>query len=186
MYTQKGILGFILAAFSPMYAAAPAAAAAAKEKDAPKEVERVRKITLGVIKVQPDIEVLLAAEGKRMECADIYGIAKKAKPGQSDFGPYVAFLGSFRAVRLSDGQVFESSKIILPQFLEEDLFACFGEGLEGDVEFAFRITAKYDKESATKYVYDAKPLIKPAENTQLENLLARVNVAAKALPAPKS
>lgn len=150
-----------------------------------KEVERLRKITLGTIKVQPDIEELMKAPGKRLDLVDLYGVATKAKPGTSDYGAYVAFLGSFRAVRLSDKQVFESSKIILPQFIEEELFGAFNEGSTGNVEFAFRISAKYDKDAGTKYVYDMKSLVPVAENAQLTALLGKVKEAAKALPAPQ-
>lgn len=151
-----------------------------------KEVERLRKITLGTIKVQPDIEELMKAPGRKLDLADIYGVATKAKPGTSDYGPYVSFLGSFRAVRLADKAVFESSKIILPQFIEEELFGAFGEGMTGNVEFAFRVSAKYDKEAATKYVYDMKSLVPVAENAQLAGLLGKVKEAQKALAAPKS
>jgi hypothetical protein len=149
------------------------------------EVERLRKITLGTIKVRPDIEELLKAPGKRMELADIYGVATKAKPGVTDIGPYVGFLGSFRAVRLADKQVFESSKIILPKFIEEELFGAFGEGMAGNVEFAFRISAKYDKDAATKYIYEMKSLVPVQENAQLTALLGKVKDAAKQLAAPK-
>lgn len=150
-----------------------------------KEVERLRKITLGTLKVQPDIEELMKAPGKHLDLVDIYGVARKASPGTSDYGAFVAFLGAFRAVRLSDRQVFESSKIILPKFIEEELYGAFGEGMTGNVEFAFRVSAKYDKEAATKYVYDMKSLVPVAENAQLTALLGKVKEAAKALPAPQ-
>jgi hypothetical protein len=149
-----------------------------------KEVERLRKITLGTIGVQPDIEALMAAPQKRLDLADIYGVATKAKPSNSDYGPFVAFLGSFRAVRLADKQVFESSKIILPKFIEEELYGAFGDGMTGNVEFAFRISAKFDKDAGTKYVYDMKSLVPVKENAQLAGLLEKVKEAAKALPAP--
>jgi hypothetical protein len=150
------------------------------------EPERLRKITLGTISAQPDIEKLLKMDGKRMDCADIFGVATKAKPGSSDFGPFVAFLGSFRAVNLQTKEIFESSKIIFPQFIEEELFGAFGEGGVGNVEFAFRISAKYDKDAATKYVYEMKSLLPVKENAQLSGLLDRVKEAAKALPAPRT
>lgn len=150
---------------------------------AAKEIERVRKITLGTIKCQPDIEALI--KSKRIDLCDLYGIATRAKPGSSDYGPYVAFVGTFRAVRLEDKAEFESSKIILPQFIEEELFAAFNGEASGNVEFAMRISAKFDKDAATKYVYDMVPLIKPKENAQLADLLGKVKEATKLLPAPQ-
>lgn len=149
-------------------------------------VERLRKITLGTISAKPDIEELLKKDGKRMDCADIFGVATKAKPGSSDFGPFVAFLGSFRAVNLQTKEIFESSKIILPKFIEEELYGAMGEDGTGNIEFAFRISAKYDKDAATKYVYDMKSLVPVKENAQLAGLLDRVKDVAKALSAPKS
>lgn len=149
-----------------------------------KEIETVRKITLGTIGVQPDIEELLKKPGKRADLCDLYGVATKAKPGSSDYGPFVAFLGQFRAKRLADGQEFDSRKIIFPAFIEEELYGAFGEDNTGNVEFAMRISAKYDADAATKYVYEMKPIIKPKENAQLADLMTRANEAAKALPAP--
>lgn len=153
---------------------------------AAKEIERLRKITLGTIKVQPDLEKLLKMPGKRADLCDLYGIATRAKPGNSDYGPFVAFVGTFRAIRLEDKAEFESSKIILPAFIEEELFAAFNGEQNANVEFAMRISAKYDAEAATKYVYDMVPLIKPKENAQLANLMGAVKEAQKALPAPKT
>lgn len=153
---------------------------------ATKDVERLRKITLATIGAKPDFELLMKADGKRKDLADIYGVATKAKPGTSDYGPYVAFLGQFRAVNLETKQVYESSKAIFPQFIEEELFGALGQGGETpNVEFAMRISAKYDKDAATKYVYDMKPIIPPRENAQFSALESRVKESAKLLPAPK-
>lgn len=153
---------------------------------AAKEIERLRKITLGTIKVQPDIEILMKAPGKKMDLCDLFGIATRVRPGSSQHGPFVAFVGTFRALRLEDKVEFESNKIILPGFIEEELFAAFNGEASANVEFAMRISAKFDKDAATKYVYDMVPLIKPKENAQLNDLLGRVKEAAKALPAPKT
>lgn len=148
------------------------------------EVSTPRKLTLKTIGAQPDFEKLLKADGKRMKLAHIYGVATKAKPGTSDLGAYVKFLGQFRAVNLATKEVFESSAAILPKFLEEQLFGMLPEG-GGNVEFAIELSAKYDKDAATKYVYEAKSLLPAKENAQLADLTARVNEAVKALPKPK-
>lgn len=150
------------------------------------EPETVRKITLGVLGVQPDIEELMKADGKRLDLCDLYGVATKAKPGSSDYGPFVAFLGDFRAIRLADKAAFASRKIIFPAFIEEELYAAFTDGVNGNVEFAMRISAKFDKDAATKYVYEMKPIIKPAESAQLTALESRMKEQAKLLPAPKA
>jgi hypothetical protein len=144
-------------------------------------VEYPRKITLKVIGASPDFEKLLAAEGKRMACADIYGIATKGKPGQSDLGPYVRFLGQFRAVNLATKQVYESPVCILPRFIEEGLWGALGMDGAQQVEFAVRISAKFDKDSATKYVYEARNLLPVKEADALAQLASRVGESVKAL-----
>lgn len=149
-----------------------------------KEVNTPRKITLKTIGVTPDFEELMKAEGKKMKLAHIFGVATKAKPGQSDLGPYVKFLGQFRAVNLATKDEYESSAIILPRFLEEQLFGMLPEG-GGNVEFAFELSARFDKDAATKYVYDARNLLPVKENAQLMDLAGRVKDAVKSLPKPK-
>lgn len=145
------------------------------------EVQNPRKLTIKVVMGgNPDIEVLLKAPGKRINLCQIFGIATKAKPGQSDMGPFVAFLGQFRATNLETGEIFESPKMILPKFLEEQLHAVLPE-TGGNVEFAFQIAVKYDATAATKYVYEAKNLLPPAENAQLDDLTKRVKEAGKLL-----
>ena len=152
-----------------------------------KEVNTPRKITTKTMLngEKVDIEKLIAAEGKRLFVGDVYGIANRFKPGASDLGPYVKFLGSFRATG-ADGEVYESNVLILPKFLEEQLHAVMSsEGEAGGVEFAFRLTVKYDKDAATKYVYEAKSLLPAKEADALAQLAERVGAAVKALPAPK-
>jgi hypothetical protein len=148
------------------------------------EIQTPRKITLKGIGAQADIEKLMSADGRRMKLAHVYGVATRAKPGQTDTGPYVKFLGQFRAVNLATKEVFESSAIILPRFIEEGLFAALPDG-GGNVEFAVEISAKFDKDAATKYVYESKSLLPTQENAQLAQLETRVKEAAKALVAPK-
>lgn len=146
------------------------------------EVAQLRKITLGTIGAQPDFEELMKAEGKKMKLAHIFGVVTRAKPGSSDFGPFVAFLGTFRAVNLTSKEQFESAKCILPQFLEEQLFGALpADGAGANVEFALEISAKYDKDAATKYVYEAKSLLPTVENAQMVALENRVKEAAKLL-----
>lgn len=145
------------------------------------EVQNPRKLTLKVIMGgNPDVEKLLAVPGKRIALCNIYGVATRAKPGQSDLGPYVAFLGQFRGTNLDTGEIFESSKMILPKFVEEQLFAALPEG-GGNVEFAMQFSAKYDKDAASKYIYEAKSLLPTQENAQLAALESKVKEAAKLL-----
>lgn len=152
---------------------------------AEKETSYPRKITLKTIGAQPDFEKLMKAEGKKMSLAHIFGVITRSKPGQSDLGAFVKFLGQFKAVNTATGEIFESAAIILPRFLEEQLYGALPAEGAGNVEFAIELSAKYDKDAATKYVYEARNLLPLKENAQMKELESRVGERVKALAAPK-
>lgn len=149
------------------------------------KIETLKKITLGTCEAKPDMEMLAKLEknGGSQPLLDVYGIATKFKPGASQYGEYVAFLGSFRAVRHSDRAAFQSGKIILPKMIEEQLWGVMGPDVS-NVQFAFRIGCKFDKKAATKYVFTAESLTPPAENDPLS--VFEKSLAGRALPAPKA
>jgi len=142
-----------------------------------------RKITLATIGAQPTIKEVLASPDEKLALARIYGVASVAKPGASQHGPYVKFLGQFKAVNLRTGQVFTSNAMILPKFVEEQLFGAMGGESTQGVEFAFEMAAHYDESAATKYVYDAQHLLKAVDSEQMKQLESRISSAA-ALPNP--
>jgi len=151
-----------------------------------------RKITLKEVGAQPSNEdkaAMLLDSTKEITLARIYGVAGAFKPGNSDHGPFVKFMGQFKAVNMRTGEIFIGTTLILPRFLEEQLHGHLSAGTVG-VEFAFEVSAKGDqpgaKKSATGYTYTAKPLIGFAENSALAALEAKIgggNVAQ--LSAPK-
>ncbi|MCS6947601.1 MAG: hypothetical protein NZM12_08300 [Steroidobacteraceae bacterium] len=150
------------------------------------KVEILKKITVANCNAQPTAEEIAKMEknGSVLPLMDVYGIARKFKPGESDKGPYVKFYGDFKAVNLRSKEVFQSSVLIAPQIVEQPLFAVMSEEGVNNVQFAFRISAKYDKSAATKYVYRAESLLPPADNDPL--VLLEKSLAGKlALPAPK-
>lgn len=149
------------------------------------KIETLRKITIGACGAQPDMDMLAKLEksGGVLPVLDVYGIAVKYKPGSSNFGEYVAFMGSFRAIRHADKQAFTSAKLIMPKMIEEGLWGAMGPETN-NVQFAFRIGVKYDKKLATKYAYTAESLTPPAENDPLAIL--EKQLAGKLLPAPRS
>lgn len=149
------------------------------------KIETLKKITLGACESQPDMEILAKLEknGGNQPLLDVYGVATKFKPGQSNYGEYIAFMGNFRAIRHSDKQVFHSGKVILPKMIEEGLWAAMGPEVN-NVQFAFRIGCKFDKKAATKYVYTAESLTPPAENDPVATL--EKQLAGKLLAAPRA
>lgn len=149
-----------------------------------KKTEQVTKLSMKTMECQPSLEVLAKLEkvaGDKaknyLALADVFGIAKKYKPGESDNGPFIAFLGQFKGINLATGNEYTSGKFFGPKMIEESLWGVMGEGEISDVQFAFRIGCKYDASAATKYVYVAESLIKPAENDALAMLQRSASLA---------
>lgn len=153
-----------------------------------KAPEQLRKITIATCLAAPSMELLARLEkkgqGSRADVLDVIGIATKFKPGTSDKGEYVKFIGQFQAKNLETGDEFISGAAIFPKMIEESLWGVMGQEVT-NVRFGYRIGVKYDRDAATKYVYVATPLTKPAENDALKLLAAEIADTIKALPAPK-
>lgn len=181
----------------PNAANAAGAQSAPEQSQQPQEpqMQYPRKITLKEIGAQPSKEdraAMLLDHSKVIALARIYGIAGAFKPGMGTTPdgtqkPYVKFLGQFRAINLKTGEVFNSSTMILPQFIEEQLHGILSAGGAQSVEFAVEISAQGDKPgakpSATGYTYSVKPLLQMGENSALAALEAKFSNVAK-LPAP--
>ena len=106
----------------------------------------------------------------------VYGKARGIKTGQTQYGTWTAFIGSFRAVNLATGESFASSKIFLPNQAEEMLLGVLGDNEV--VDFGFDIGVMENDASATGYEFTVKPLLQPKEE---DDPLAEM---AKMLPAP--
>lgn len=169
---------------------ASAAGNNAPASDAGGQTTYPRKITMSSIGAQPSKEdraALLLRPTEQIPLARVYGIAGAWKPGQSDHGPYVKFIGQFKAVNLRTGEIFISSTLLLPKFMEEQLHGHLSAGETRSVEFGFEIGVEGDrpgmKASALGYQYTAKPLMAMSENSALAALEAKLGGVA-ALPAP--
>lgn len=119
---------------------------------------------------------------KVVQLVRVAGIANKAKVGSTDYGEYVAFLGSFKAINLATGEEFRSGKLILPEVAQNVLAGMLeGEGADS-VGFAFDLGVKPSK-SPTGYDWTATPLVEADEADPVEQLMGAVNTQ-HALPAP--
>lgn len=148
----------------------------------------IRKITvrdvMGADFIADLAEHVKPGHGKTAWLVRIIGVANKAKPGMTDKGEYVKFVGDFEATNLVTGEEMHSAACILPQFIGEQIWGAMNsDGTEKMSTFAFDIGAHYDASSVTKYVYDVKALIAPKSNSLLAELKASVP-AIRALPAP--
>lgn len=159
---------------------------------ATKAAEQLRKITIATCNATPNMELIAKLEkihaktgDGRQDVLDVFGIAKKFKPGASDKGEFIRFIGQFKGVNLATGEVFISAAAIFPKMIEDALWGVMNADGVSDVQFAYRLGVKYDPKAATKYVYVAVPLTKPAENDALALLEKSVAETLKTLPAPK-
>ena len=118
----------------------------------------------------------------KMPLLQVFGIATGIKTGESNFGPWTALTGAFRATRLKDGEQFQSGVCFLPKMGTELIAPMLKkEGVEG-LEFAFNIGV-IPSDNAIGYEYYVEPMLESKENDPLELLAKRV--AQAALPAPK-
>lgn len=151
------------------------------------KVKPLRKITLATVcgKVKGNAELMkeiINADGQAVPLMDVIGIATKAKPGETQMGEFVRFVGQFKAINLKTGEVFAAPACILPNFLADEIHGAMAASDQvKNAQFAFRIGAFYSPESVTQYQYTADPLIPPAEADALVLLEQQAREGAKLL-----
>lgn len=149
-----------------------------------KAYSALRKIMIASVFGKITLKALADAKDGIIQVAVIWGVIACVKPGESQHGTYVRFIGQFRAMNLETGQCFKSPVCLLPRFIEEELAGGVTDS-SGNVEFAVRIFAKLDEDAATKYVYMSEPIIEAKESEQLKALEAKMGSARLKLTAPK-
>lgn len=95
---------------------------------------------------------------------------------------WTCLIGEFNAINAVTGEVFSSGQCFLPDYLTATVVG----KLAGETEkvfFAFDIFAKFDKDSATSYVYIAVP-VRPA--TEEKSALDTYMEGLAKLPSPAS
>lgn len=147
----------------------------------------ITKITVKNVCGNPDLEKIINSPGKYMDLMDVYGLARKALPGESQYGPYVKFSGSFKAINLQTGESVRSGACILPGTAQEMLAGAFSDETT-EVKFGFKIGVKYDPSSkGTNYSFIVTPLTEPGENDPLIMLESQIKQErARQLAAPSA
>lgn len=142
--------------------------------------------------VAPDLLKRLDAEGapKEVHLYDVYGVTGKIKEGKSQFGEWRSFRGTFEAAK-SDGEIFASNQVFLPQPYEDLLYTLLMKTQETDekasIEFAVRVSIvppTPGKASSTGYEYRCIPIIDDRTSSPLLSLREKVQAATKQLAAP--
>ena len=107
----------------------------------------------------------------------IIGRTNKAKPGQTDKGPYVRFVGEFLGINAKTGKHSSSAACILPTVAEDLVVGALQPNKEtGEiptVEFAFDIAVEYDEKSVVKYRYAVTPVMKAKPSDAMADLLGK-------------
>lgn len=147
------------------------------------------KMIVGIVKFPDDAE-----DGHELDLFTAYGEAVAIKEGESTYGPWQALVGKFRAIRASDGKIFQSQKIFLPTVatelavdtirkLEKKAEAARAAGhpeLSAAVEFVIKVGARKDSSIQAGYRYICEPLL-----NEQSDLFARLeHTAMLALPNP--
>jgi hypothetical protein len=173
-------------------------------------VHALKKITVrDVMKGKPakaavDVEV----DGKKVTVQQVIpqnvciirGSAYDLETGKSDFGTFNRFIGTFEAMRISDGEVFQSTRIIFPPIAADIAFDVYSRAKAEDegsmVEMAFVVGVEHDARGGEGYRWTCIPLatgedredplkkIREATNAQLADLLGADKAKALGLTGP--
>lgn len=109
------------------------------------------------------------------ELFQVVGIATGIQAGESQFGEWKAFIGTFKAVNLQTGEVFTSGKLFLPSVASNYLAGFLGGS--DSVEFALQVNS-IPSDNVIGYEYTVEPLIDFAEPKALAELSKRAGIKA--------
>ena len=107
----------------------------------------------------------------------IAGVITAIRPGQTQLGEYAELVGQFQAVNLVTGEMFQSGKAILPNFIADPMVEASKGGSE--VEFAIQIGVKRNEGSVVGYEFSVKPLVEPKVSDKLAKLLEHAKIDTK-------
>lgn len=128
-------------------------------------------------------------DGVSIKLYSVVGKVDSIKTGESDKGPWTAFLGQFQSVvhnsvdGENNGKSVMSSKAFLQEPYQTMVFSALKDAEGGSVEIALDVSAKVDSTSSVGYVYDIaslkeiklsddlqglRDLLPPAESVKLE------------------
>lgn len=122
----------------------------------------------------------------------VYGTAQGTETGESQYGPWTCFTGSFEAIRLKDHKRFRSNKV----FLQDPAEGLLIEAIRGaklvdasaSVRFGFDIGVKVsarwlDTDEGNSYEYTVESIF---DTEEADPLAALRGAALQALPPPSA
>lgn len=130
--------------------------------------ELLSKLSLKGIGAQPKKGSVTEATAP-FACAILFGRTHGYAIGQSTFGEFTKFKGSFEGKNLADGKLYKSGAVLLPKMVE-DLLREAVDAADGQaIDFALEIGVKYAA-NAYGYEYTVKPLVEVKESDELAAL----------------
>lgn len=163
----------------------------------PQELKKkltVRDIMGAKVQTLAAVQALISAgnSGKNpvpLAICRIIGRTNKGKPGSTDKGEFMRFVGEFVGINMLTGEQLSAGAVILPGAAESAIYGALGPlNDKGEsvntVEFAVEVSVKYDAASATLYTYTCTPLIEPKTSDPMKALMQAAGVKQLAAPAP--
>lgn len=99
---------------------------------------------------------------KAQDLAVIYGRARTHRTGNTTYGQFVEYIGSFEARRIKDGEIFQSTRIIFPpiaaDIADEAYVNAKREDQDAEVDFAFVVGVEPDTKGTEGYKFSCKPI----------------------------
>lgn len=108
-------------------------------------------------------------DNPKVDLLKVVGVCQSAQSGASALGEYFKLIGEFRGINMATGEIYASTRCILPNFIAEGIG--YALTTSDNVEFGILIGAKAKPSSVTGYEFTVKPLIEPKVNDQLEKLM---------------
>lgn len=153
--------------------------------DAVRTAQLKKKISVKTVFGKPDSRLIW--EGGKdfsLPCVRVVGSVNKLRTGQGDFGPWVAFKGSFIAVNLQTGESFKGSELFLPEVASDLIENAVIDADGATVNIAFDIEAIRGRDEDS-FEYTARPHMEVEESDPLLMLAQSMDNKIKGLAAPQ-
>jgi hypothetical protein len=154
------------------------------------QISLVKKIVAKDIVGRTELKMKEDSEPKALYT--VFGVVRDTASGESNYGSWLSFLGSFEAIRLKDRARFQSDKLFLQNPAEGMLLQQFSNMRKEDpaatLGFAFEIGVKVSERwketgQGNSYEYTVKTVFQTKQHDPLAQLRASV-VPRLPPPAP--
>ena len=129
-----------------------------------------------------DYENMKAPEEGVTELYTVIGSAHSMRTGQTNYGTFYSFFGTFQAVRSDSGEVFTGDELFLPGIAEMRVKAAMDANPGGVIKFGYRIGLKKPTKAGQKYEYVVENLLAELSGDPLSNLRATLKLPAPGAP----